>query len=72
LKLMVFDGTGYGFCSKRFEKGCVRWPEPAEGQAKIVLTHEELAMLLGGMEVTQARRRAWYRRVNGEDQNMHQ
>ncbi len=62
LKLMVFDGSGLWVCSKRLEKGCFRWPEPGEGQAKIVLTHEELAMLLGGIDLGEARRRPWYRK----------
>jgi transposase len=67
LKLMVFDGTGLWVCAKRLEKGCFRWPEASEGNSKIVLTHEELAMLLGGIDLTQTRRRAWYRRGNGEE-----
>jgi transposase len=67
LKLMVFDGTGLWVCAKRLEKGCFRWPEPGEAESKIVLTHEELAMLLGGIDLAQARRRAWYRRGNSEE-----
>jgi transposase len=67
LKLMVFDGTGLWVCAKRLEKGCFRWPESGEGEARIVLTHEELAMLLGGIDLTQTRRRAWYRRASGEE-----
>lgn len=67
LKLMVFDGTGLWVCAKRLEKGCFRWPVPSAGQARIVLTHEELAMLLGGIDLGQARRRPWYRRANGEE-----
>jgi hypothetical protein len=31
------------------------------GQSKIVLSHEELAMLLGGIDLQQARHRPWYR-----------
>jgi transposase len=62
LKLLVFDGTGLWVCGKRLEKGCFRWPEPGEGQAKIVLSHEQLAMLLGGIDLRQARRRPWYRK----------
>jgi transposase len=65
LKLMVFDGTGLWVCAKRFEKNCFRWPDPREGESKIVLTHEELAMLLGGIDLTQARRRVWYCKANG-------
>jgi transposase len=49
------------------EKGGFRWPEPRAGQAKIVLNHEELAMLLGGMDLAEGRRRSWYRKGNGEE-----
>jgi transposase len=67
LKLLVFDGTGLWVCAKRLERGCFRWPEAGNGQAKIVLTHEELAMLLGGIDLGQARRRRWYRKGNEEE-----
>jgi len=66
LKLMVFDGSGLWVCSKRLERGCFRWPEPGDGEAKIVLTHEELAMLLGGIDLAQTRRRRWYRKSSDE------
>ena len=32
---------------------------------KIVLTHEELALLLGGIDLTQTRPRKWYRKASG-------
>jgi len=67
LKLMVFDGTGLWICSKRLERNCFCWPDPREGENKIVLTHEELTMLLGGIDLTQTRRRAWYRKSNGKE-----
>jgi hypothetical protein len=28
---------------------------------KVTLTHEELTLLLGGIDLSQTRRRAWYR-----------
>jgi transposase len=62
LKLLFFDGSGLWVCGKRLEKGCFGWPEPSAGQAKITLTHAELAMLLGGMDVGAAQRRRWYRK----------
>ena len=62
LKILVFDGSGLWVCAKRLEKGRFRWPAAGEGQARIVLTHEELAMLLGGIDLCQARRRRWYRK----------
>lgn len=67
LKLMVFDGSGLWVCAKRLEEGCFRWPEPDAGEAKIVLTHEELAMLLGGIDLREVRRRPWYRKSSSEE-----
>ena len=67
LKLLFWDGSGLWVCAKRLEKGCFRWPEAAGGQAKIVLTHEELALLLGGIDLTQTRHRRWYRNVSRSD-----
>lgn len=61
LKLMFWDGSGLWVCSKRLEKGRFRWPPAAGEEAKISLSHEELMLLLGGIDLTQTRRRAWYR-----------
>ena len=63
LKLMVFDGSGLWVCAKRLEKGCFRWPQAGDAQGKVVLSHEELALLLGGIDLAQTRRRRWYREV---------
>ncbi len=63
LKLMVFDGSGLWVCAKRLEKGCFRWPQAGDAQGKAVLSHEELALLLGGIDLARARRRPWYRQV---------
>ena len=61
LKLLFWDGSGLWVCSKRLEKGRFRWPEVGSGAVKITLTHEELALLLGGIDLSQTQRRAWYR-----------
>src|SRR5947199_223657 len=50
LKLLVWDGSGLWICAKKLSKGRFRWPEPRAGEVKVVLSHEELAMLLGGIE----------------------
>ena len=63
LKLIVFDGSGLWVCAKRLEKGRFRWPQAGDAQDKVVLSHEELALLLGGIDLAQTRRRPWYRRV---------
>jgi transposase len=61
LKLLFWDGSGLWVCAKRLEKGRFRWPEAASEQAKISLSHAELALLLGGIDLMQTRRRAWHR-----------
>jgi transposase len=61
LKLLFWDGSGLWVCAKRLEKGRFRWPEAASGATKITLTQEELALLLGGIDLSQTKRRAWYR-----------
>ena len=63
LKLVVYDGSGLWVCSKRLDKGCFRWPDTDSTVKKIVLSHEELALLLGGIDLKQTSRRAWHRKV---------
>ena len=62
MKLMFWDTTGLWVCAKRLEKGCFRWPEAGDGQSKVVLSHEQFAMLLGGIDLDQARPRRWFRK----------
>ncbi len=64
LKLLVWDGSGLWVCAKRLEKGRFRWPETVDGQPRIVFHHEELALLVGGIDLAQTRRRRWYRNTN--------
>ena len=61
LKLLLWDGSGLWVCAKKLSKGRFRWPAPQRGEVKVVLSHEELAMLLGGIDVSQTRQRPWYR-----------
>ena len=63
LKVLFWDGSGLWVCAKRLEKGRFSWPEATAGEAKVALSHEELALLLGGMDLARTRRRQWYRRV---------
>lgn len=63
LKLIVFDGSGLWVCAKRLEKGCFGWPQAGDGQGKVVLSHAELALLLGGIDLRQGQRRPWFRYV---------
>jgi transposase len=67
LKILLWDGTGLWICSKRLEEGRYHWPAARDGQDKIVMNHEELALLLGGIDLGQTKRRRWYRKVSGEE-----
>jgi transposase len=63
LKALVWDGTGLWVCSKRLEKGCFRWPS-RETAVSIAMRPEELAMLLNGLDPSQAKpRKNWLRRA---------
>jgi len=66
LKLVYWDGSGLWICTKRLEKGRFRWPEVSSGESRVTLTHEELALLVGGIDLIQTRRRPWYRVDVGE------
>lgn len=63
LKMLFWDGSGLWVCSKRLEKGRFRWPEAASGETRVTLSHEELALLVGGIDLATARPRRWYRKV---------
>jgi len=66
LKLLVYDGSGLWICSKKLDGGRFRWPETDGTVNKIVLSHEELTLLLGGIDLKQTRSRRWYRKVKAE------
>jgi len=67
LKLIYWDGSGLWVCAKRLERGCFRWPAAEAEQTKIVLSHEETALLVGGIDLAGSRRRAWFRKIVGEE-----
>ena len=69
MKLIYWDGSGLWVCAKRLERGCFRWPAAEAGQTKIVLGHEEMALLIGGIDLAGSRRRAWFRKIVGEEPN---
>jgi transposase len=71
LKVLFWDGSGLWVCAKRLEKGRFRWPNIGVCETKITLTSEEVALLLGGIDLASTRRRAWYRTSAGEAQKSH-
>jgi transposase len=67
LKLLVYDGSGLWVCAKKLDRGCFRWPDVGSTVKKIVLNHEELALLLGGIDLAETKRRKWYRKPPVEE-----
>jgi len=51
---------------KRLERGRFRWPQAEAGENKVVLSHEELALLVGGIDLAGSQRRAWFRKAESE------
>lgn len=65
LKVVFWDGSGLWVCAKRLEKGRFSWPAvPLEGSATggITIGREQLALLLGGIEMSRTERKDWWRR----------
>jgi len=71
LKLLVYDGSGLWVCAKKLDGGCFRWPDWNSTVKKIVLTHEELTLLLGGIDLKKTERRRWHRAtLNAEPEEL--
>jgi transposase len=65
LKALVWDGSGLWVCAKRLEKGRFAWPSDPQGTRRsVVMRPEELAMLVNGLDLSQAKpRKNWLRRT---------
>src|ERR1700756_357687 len=63
LKVLVWDGSGLWVCAKRLEKGRFTWPQSGDAQGKVVLSHEELPLLLGGIDLSKTKHKRWYRKA---------
>lgn len=61
LKVLYWDRTGLWVCAKRLEKGTFAWPEG--GESAVEMTAAELALILGGMDLKDTRKRRWYEKV---------
>ena len=66
LKILAWDGSGLWVCSKKLLRGRFSWIESGDAQGKVVLSHEELSLLLGGIDLRQTKSKRWYRKVNTE------
>jgi transposase len=61
LKVLYFDGSGLWVFAKRLEKGTFAWPD-AGAASRVELRASELALLLGGLDLSRTRKRRWYMR----------
>lgn len=65
IKVLYFDGTGLWVCAKRLERGSFSWPAPNEqgaGPDRHVISQHELALLLGGVDLSRTVKRRWWRK----------
>ena len=62
LKLLYWDADGLAVWAKRLERGTFQFPAAASSAASVEVTSTELALILGGIDLTTARRRVRYRR----------
>ena len=61
IKILYFDGTGVCVLMKKLEKGTYHWPRSADvPKPKIKLAPQALQLLLDGVDLKDAGRRAWY------------
>lgn len=61
LKILYFDGTGVCVLSKRLEAGTFAWPKSAGSDpSKLQLSPAALQLLIDGIQLRDAGRRAWY------------
>jgi transposase len=63
VKILLWDGSGFWLFAKRLAKGTFAWPGALPPGAQAVeLRPEELTALLGGLELSSASWRSWWRR----------
>lgn len=58
LKALWWDRGGFLLLSKRLESGTFAWPK--ENAVSVEYTHEEFALLVGGIDVAHVRVRRWF------------
>ena len=61
LKVLFWEPGGYWLCNRRLEEGTFRWPRP--DAVCVRLNRQELALLLGGIDLSETRQRKWYQSV---------
>jgi transposase len=64
IKILYWERSGFWLLHKRLEQGTFAWPLPEGSDSKqLELPSSDLAALLGGLDLSNAKRRRWYSRV---------
>ena len=61
VKMVYWDGHGIWIFAKRLEKGRFSWPVGSD-RKKLLLTAESMSMLVGGIDLKDGCKKAWYER----------
>jgi len=62
LKILFWDGSGFWVLAKRLARGTFAWPKTRpEGGRSIEVRSDELAALLGGVDLRRSRWQRWWR-----------
>jgi transposase len=70
MKIYFYDGSSAWICARRMEQGCMHWPSSEDGHVQ--LTQAEFAMLVGGIDLADARKRKWLRQPLSEANELSQ
>ena len=63
IKVLYWEKSGFWLLHKRLEKGTFVWPATEDiKHTHVEMDHVELAALLGGLDIRDAKRRKWYQR----------
>ena len=63
VKILYWDGSGLWVCAKRLGQGSFHWPRnQAQQQGGLQIVAEQLALLLGGIDLDKTHRRPWWRK----------
>ena len=70
MKIYFYDGSSAWVCARRMEQGCMHWPSSEDGHVQ--LTQAEFAMLVGSIDLADARKRKWLRQPLSEANELSQ
>lgn len=59
VKIIYWDGTGFWLLAKRLARGCFAWPKSGDRRGCVELRPEQLAALIGGLDLGRSAWKAW-------------